>query len=140
MAGLAVALVLVVGVVGLPQLMAGGGSEPTSAAGGAEAGSGAEAESDSGGSAAEPDAAPPGRQVAPTPTDAAPDGWRTEYYRDISFQVPGGLGVRGAAPVRLVRRRAARGTEGGPAPTVRLAGQRHPGPAHRLPGQRRQAC
>ena len=91
-AGLAVALVLVVGVVGLPQLMAGGGSQPTSAAGGAEAGSGAEVESDTGGSAAEPDAAPPGRQVAPTPTDGAPDGWRTEYYRDISFQVPADWG------------------------------------------------
>src|SRR5829696_88410 len=44
-AGLAVVLVLVAGVVGLPQLLSGGGQSPTSAAGGAEAGSAPEADS-----------------------------------------------------------------------------------------------
>jgi hypothetical protein len=30
--------------------------------------------------------------VAPSPTDPAPDGWRTEYFRDISFRVPASWG------------------------------------------------
>jgi hypothetical protein len=88
LAGLAVALILVVGVVGLPQLLAGDRGASSVSAGGTEAGSGAEVESDGGDFADQPEAAPPGRQLAPTPTDPAPQGWRTEYYRDISFQVP----------------------------------------------------
>ena len=90
-AGLAVALVLVAGVVGLPRLMVGGGDQPTSAAGGAQVGPEADSRSDSG-PAAESEAAPPDGRVAPSPTEPAPDGWRTEYYRDISFQVPAAWG------------------------------------------------
>jgi hypothetical protein len=103
MAGLAVVLVLVAGVVGLPQLLTGGGQSPTSASGGAEAGSGPETGSgpESGsapeadtrsGDYGQPDAVPPGRQGSPTSTDPAPTGWRTEYYRDISFEVPASWG------------------------------------------------
>src|SRR5829696_8973328 len=47
-AGLAVVLVLVAGVVGLPRLLVGGGESPTSAAGGAEAGAAPEADTRSG--------------------------------------------------------------------------------------------
>jgi hypothetical protein len=110
-AGLAVVLVLVAGVVGLPRLLAGGGESPTSAAGGAEAGSAPEADTrsgDFGGPGDEPsdagqpeaeqpeaepaDGDPRAGRVAPPPTDPAPPGWRTEYFRDISFQVPADWG------------------------------------------------
>jgi hypothetical protein len=84
-AGLAVALVVVAGVVGLPRLVAPGGDRPSSMAGGAQAAPESQTQEDNGG--AQPEAGPPGRQVAPS-TDPAPDGWRTEYYRDISFAVP----------------------------------------------------
>ena len=86
-AGLAVVLVLVAGVVGLPQLVAGGGQSPTSASGGAGAESAPEADTRADGPG-RPESAPSGREAAPAPTEAAPRGWRTEYYRDISFRVP----------------------------------------------------
>ncbi|HLL61407.1 MAG TPA: hypothetical protein VK401_00020 [Propionibacteriaceae bacterium] len=91
-AGLAVALVVVAGVVGLPRLMAPGGDQPSSMAGGGQAAPESQVQPDSGD--AQPEAGPPGRQVAPS-TDPAPDGWRTEYFRDISFAVPAtwGYGV-----------------------------------------------
>src|SRR5918998_6537 len=85
-AGLAVVLVLVAGVVGLPRLLSPAAEQPTSMAGGAQADSdsrtGAEARD-----AASPEAGPPDRSEAPS-TDPAPAGWRTEYFRDISFAVP----------------------------------------------------
>ena len=84
-AGLAVALVLVAGVVGLPRLLAPGGDPPSSMAGGAQAEPESRTGADTGD--AQPEAVPPGRQVAPS-TDPAPDGWRTEHFRDISFSVP----------------------------------------------------
>ena len=84
-AGLAVALVVIAGVVGLPRLMAPGGDQPSSMAGGAQAAPESRTQEDN--SEAQPEAAPPGRQVSPS-TDPAPDGWRTEYFRDISFSVP----------------------------------------------------
>lgn len=87
--GIVTVLVLVVGVVGLPTLLSGGGSEATSAgqadsrneqapAGGAATGDGAEARQ------LEPESKPSAA--------AAPGDWRTEYYRDISFQVPAAWG------------------------------------------------
>ena len=85
-AGLAVVLVLVAGAVGLPRLLSPAAEQPTSMAGGAQADSdsrtGAEARD-----AASPEAGPPDRSEAPS-TDPAPAGWRTEYFRDISFAVP----------------------------------------------------
>jgi hypothetical protein len=83
-AGLAVALVVVAGVVGLPRLL-GPGAEPSSMAGGAQAEPESRTQADSGEAPAE--AGPPGRRAAPS-TDPAPDSWRTEYFRDISFSVP----------------------------------------------------
>jgi hypothetical protein len=88
-AGLAVALVVVAGVVGLPRLMVPGGDQPSSMAGGGQAAAESQGQADSGD--AQPEAGPPGRQVAPS-TDPAPDGWRTEYFRDISFSVPASWG------------------------------------------------
>ena len=85
-AGLAVVLVLVAGVVGLPRLVGPRAEQPSSMSGGAQAESDAQHEADAG-EAGQPEADPRGRQVAPS-TDPAPDGWRTEYYRDISFEVP----------------------------------------------------
>ena len=80
-AGVAVALVLVAGVVGLPRLLPTGTAEP--------AGVTVEAGQPESGPDIEPNEATPpaGRTVKP-PTDPAPEGWRTEYHRDISFQVP----------------------------------------------------
>ena len=86
MAGLAVVLVLVAGVVGVPRLLGPGAEQPTSMAGGSQADSDAQPEADAR-DAGQPRAATPGRQVAPT-NESAPDGWRTEYYRDITFRVP----------------------------------------------------
>lgn len=98
-AGLAVALVLVGGVIGLPQLLPGGGNGPSSVSaesGGETGGGAAQPEADTSPDAqAEEATLPPGRTVAPS-TDPAPDGWRTEYYRDINFQVPASWGY--AAP------------------------------------------
>jgi hypothetical protein len=71
MAGIAVALVLVASVVGIPRLLPAEQAQPTSA-------EGADSES--------------GPTAASAPTDPAPPGWRTEYYRDISFQVPANWG------------------------------------------------
>jgi hypothetical protein len=93
-AGLAVALVVVAGVVGLPRLTDPGGDQPSSMAGGAQAEPESRTEADTGDTSAK--AGPPGRQVAPTPT-ASPSaparrGWRTEYFRDISFTVPASWG------------------------------------------------
>ena len=114
-------------VVGLPRLLAGAAAQPSQRGRWRGGRVGVRAEADAGGPPPSAEAGPPGRQAAPTPTEAAPDGWRTEYYRDISFQVPDELGVRRAAAVRLVCRRAAEvDAEGGPAPTVRLAGHDHP--------------
>src|SRR5918997_633219 len=84
-AGLAVALVVVAGVVGLPRLLSPGGDQPSSVAGGAQAEPEARTEADTRDAPAE--AGTPGRQVAPS-TEPAPDGWRTEYFRDIAFSVP----------------------------------------------------
>jgi hypothetical protein len=65
--GVAVALLLVAGVIGIPRLLPAEQASPT---------------------LSEP-AGPEGRPgAAPVPTDPAPAGWRTEYFRDISFQVP----------------------------------------------------
>jgi hypothetical protein len=94
LAGIAVALVLVAGVVGLPRLLptdtgaqAGGSAEAGQPGGTAEAGQ-PQADQD-----AERDpATPPSRRTLKPPTDPAPEGWRTEYYRDISFQVPADWG------------------------------------------------
>lgn len=69
--GIAVALVLLAGVIGVPRLFPGGQAQSTSA-GQAGPESGARADS--------------------APTDAAAEGWRTEYYRDISFEVPADWG------------------------------------------------
>ena len=81
LAGIAVALVLVAGVVGLPRLLP---TDTASTAGGA-----AEAGQPQAGQDAERDATmPPPRRTVKPPTDPVPEGWRTEYYRDISFQVP----------------------------------------------------
>jgi hypothetical protein len=85
-AGLAVALVVVAGVVGLPRLIAPGGDQPSSMAGGAQAEPESRTQEDNGGT--QPEAGPPGRRVAPTPTASARRGWRTEYFRDVSFSVP----------------------------------------------------
>lgn len=97
LAGIVTALVLVVGVVGLPTLLSGGGFESTSAG---QADSGAEA-APAGGPATETGAASEGgaasedgaeaQRVDPR-TESAPDDWRTEYYRDINFQVPASWG------------------------------------------------
>jgi hypothetical protein len=65
--GIAAVLVLVVGVIGIPRLFPAGQAQPTSAG---PAGPGS------------------GPSAASAPTDPAPAGWRTEYYRDISFEVP----------------------------------------------------
>lgn len=96
-AGVLVALVLVVGVVGLPRVLPMSGAGSTSApASGAEAGGGggqADARGADPQTGGEPGVATPA--AAPTeqvPTDSAPDGWRTEYYRDIAFAVPAGWG------------------------------------------------
>lgn len=93
-AALAVALVLVGGVVGLPRVLPGGTAEPA----GGTAGSGAQAESapstdtrESVDARAENTPTTSSRPDKP-PADQAPAGWRTEYYRDISFQVPQGWG------------------------------------------------
>jgi hypothetical protein len=65
--GIAVALVLVAGVIGVPRLLPAEQTQSTSAGGaGAEAAPSAES----------------------APDDRAPARSRTEYYRDISFQVP----------------------------------------------------
>ena len=75
-AGVAIALVLVAGVIGVPRLFP------------ADQGRSASMErvdADSGGGQAQPEAGPPSPA---TPEDPAPDGWRTEYYRRISFEVP----------------------------------------------------
>jgi hypothetical protein len=69
-AGVATALLLVAGVIGIPRLPAGQGS-PTAA--------------EPAGPEVRPSAVPP-------PTDPAPTGWRTEYYRSISFEVPADWG------------------------------------------------
>lgn len=82
LAGVVTVLVLVVGVVGLPPLLSGEGSETTSAG---QADSRAEPAPASGGAVAE--SGPEPRQLEPQ-AEAAPGEWRTEYYRDISFQVP----------------------------------------------------
>ena len=89
-AGLAVVLVLVAGVVGLPRLLGPGADRPSGTAGGAQAAPETRAAADAS-DAAEPEAVPPGREPVPS-TDPAPPGWRTEYYRDISFQVPSSWG------------------------------------------------
>lgn len=88
-AGVAIALVLVAGVIGVPRLLP--WSVPQSASGGgpAGAGSGAEQAEPQADTRAGPESAP---GEASTPPDTAPEGWRTEYYRDISFQVPGSWG------------------------------------------------
>jgi hypothetical protein len=70
-AGIAVALVLVAGVIGLPRLFpAEQGQSASAGQAGPEAGPNADS----------------------APGEAAGDGWRTEYYRDISFQVPSSWG------------------------------------------------
>ena len=70
--GIAVALVLVAGVIGVPRLFpTGGAAQSTSAE---QAGP----ESEAGAESAQ--------------ADRAPEGWRTEYYRDISFKVPADWG------------------------------------------------
>ncbi len=91
-AGLAVALVLLAGVVGLPQLIGGGGSVAEQRGRRCARPGRSPGPRRTRGPAARAGGRPAGRQVAPTPTDAAPDGWRTEYYRDISFEVPAGWG------------------------------------------------
>ena len=70
-AGIAVALVLVAGVIGLPRLLPGEQARSTSAQ---EAG---------------PASAPSAESA---PADRAQARWRTEYYRDISFEVPDSWG------------------------------------------------
>jgi hypothetical protein len=80
-AGVAVALVLVAGVVGLPRVFPAGQADPTAA----------------GGAAAEsaPTAVSAPQESAPqdsAPDDRTRDRWRTEYYRDISFRVPADWG------------------------------------------------
>ena len=75
-AGIAVALVLIVGVIGVPRLFPAGQGQST-----ADAPAGAEAA--------------PNAESAPqdsAPNDRSRDSWRTEYYRDISFQVPADWG------------------------------------------------
>jgi len=89
-AGLAVVLVLVAGVVGLPELLSASTEQPTRMTGGGQAGSTSGTEADAG-DQAQPEAVPPGREVGPS-TEPAPDGWRTEYYRDVSFRVPSSWG------------------------------------------------
>lgn len=87
-AGIAVALVLVAGVIGLPRLLPGGvsatsaGVESGGRAGPAESRpeAGADARSEPPGAESQGEPSPP--------IDPAPDGWRTEYYGDTSFQVP----------------------------------------------------
>jgi hypothetical protein len=70
-AGIAVALVLVAGVIGLPRLLPEEQARSTSAQ---EAG---------------PASAPSAESA---PADRAQARWRTEYYRDISFEVPDSWG------------------------------------------------
>ncbi len=76
----AAAILVLVSVIGLPRLLGG-------TAGGSAA--------DSGGVSAAAESAPVPREMAPpsaAPSDPAPAGWRTEHFRDISFQVPAGWG------------------------------------------------
>ena len=78
-AGFAIALVLVAGVIGVPRLFPADQGRSASMER-VDAGSGGQAQ---------PEAGPPSPT---TPDDPAPDGWRTEYYRDISFEVPSDWG------------------------------------------------
>jgi hypothetical protein len=74
-AGVAIALVLVAGVIGVPRLFPADQGQSVAAGGAAQE--------------AEPQGQPEARADSPTaPEESAPDGWRTEYYRDVSFQVP----------------------------------------------------
>jgi hypothetical protein len=85
--GIAVVLVLLAGVIGLPRLLPASLPQATSGdQAGAESGGQAEPESDG---RAVPESGP---GAASTPTDPAPEGWRTEYYRDVSFEVPADWG------------------------------------------------
>ena len=128
MAGLAVALVLVAGVVGLPRLWS--GRRQASRQRGRWRGR-PEPEADAQRTPApQPNRRPPAPDapVAPPPTEPAPDGWRTEYYRDISFQVPASWGYAVPPQSDWCADEPRGRTAGRPAPTVRLAGQRPPGP------------
>ena len=78
-AGVAIALVLVAGVVGVPRLFPADQGQSAS------------------GEAAGADSAPQGQPQAASPfpdarEERAPGAWRTEYYRDISFEVPADWG------------------------------------------------
>ena len=91
-AGLAVALVLRGRRGRTPPADRRGGGQPTSAAGGAGPSRSPGPRQDSGPASRAGGRADRVRQAPPSPTDAAPEGWRTEYYRDISFQVPASWG------------------------------------------------
>jgi hypothetical protein len=87
LAGIAVALVLVAGVIGVPRLLP-GGIDATSA--GVESGGRAEPEAgaDAGAEARTESPEPVPQSASSPPVDPAPEGWRIEYYGDTSFQVP----------------------------------------------------
>jgi hypothetical protein len=79
----AAAIVLLVSVIGLPRLLGGTAGDSAGSGGGAAV------------SAAAPEDAPVPPEVAPgssAPRERDAKGWRTEYFRDISFQVPAGWG------------------------------------------------
>lgn len=106
--GVVTVLVLVVGVVGPPRLLSGGGSEATSAG---HADSRAE-QAPAGGAAADGG----GKSQELEPADSVPEGWKTEYYRDISFQVPQTWGY--AQPPDPVAWCAGNGRSGRPRPEL----------------------
>ena len=58
--------------------------------------------------------------AARLPADPAPDGWRTEYYRDISFEVPDDLGVRARTGIGLVSRLQRQPARAAAPPAVRV--------------------
>ena len=58
--------------------------------------------------------------TARLPADPAPDGWRTEYYRDISFEVPETVGIRVRTGLGLVCRLQRQPATAATPPAVRV--------------------